>query len=99
MAKEVRPYLPIDLDWLEEFNRAGPLLLGRQGGAVVVRVHADAPEEKPTSFQPGYDYVRELIRLARIGQAREAAWPHRPLNLEPQDCEIKAMHHPLPDRD
>lgn len=71
MVKEVRPYLPIDLDWLEEFNRAGPLLLGRQGGAVVVRVHADAPEEKPTCFQPGYDYVQELIRLARIGQRWE----------------------------
>lgn len=75
MPKEVRPYLPLDLDWLEAFNRDGPLLLGRQGGAVVVRVHADAPDEKPATLQPGYDYVTELMRLARVGQRveREAA--------------------------
>jgi hypothetical protein len=75
MAKEVRPYLPIDLDWLDQFDADGPLVLGRQGGAVVVRIYADAPEEKPTTYERAYHYVQELKRLARLGQRieREAA--------------------------
>lgn len=70
--KTPRPYLPIDLDWLETYNADRSLLLGRPGGAVVVRLFADDPDEVPADYQRGHDYVVELIRLARIGQKLES---------------------------
>lgn len=66
-----RPYLPLDLDFVDRFHANGPLILGRNGGALVVRVYADAPDETPTDFQRAHDFVTELVRLARVGQKLE----------------------------
>lgn len=74
-GKSVSPYLAVDLDRLEEMNASGRMVVGVPDGMVVVRCRTDDPDGKAASFDDAQAYLRELVRLARIGQRieREAA--------------------------
>ncbi|RYG17698.1 MAG: hypothetical protein EON96_06275 [Caulobacteraceae bacterium] len=65
------PYLPLDLERLEMMNSAGKMLVGEPGGMVVVRCRADDPDGEKVTIEDGYAYLREMVRLARIGQRIE----------------------------
>lgn len=69
---EANAYIPIDLDWLDEFNADGQLVLGKPSGVLVVRASVEHPEGI-RSREAAQDYARELIRLARVGQQLEDA--------------------------
>ena len=71
MAKEAVPYLPIDFERLDEMNAAGNMVVGVPGSMVVVRCRENDPEGKTASIEDARAYLRELVRLARLGQRIE----------------------------
>lgn len=70
-GKSATPYLPVDLDRLEVMNAAGKMVVGEPGGMVVLRCRADDPTGATATIDDAQAYLRELIRLARLGQRIE----------------------------